>query len=184
MTERPYQFLRDIIETHEPAGWAIEFGVHSGTSLALIAEYMPVIGLDSFQGLPEDWREDYKAGIFATGGRSDHALTNNALIVPGWFNETLPVLVERGLPDLGLVHIDCDLYSSTITALEGVAGSLRAGMYGTIIVFDEMWDYPGYMEHEFKAWTEFVTKYKIKYRDLGRSGQQQAVQIQRIGDKG
>lgn len=181
MTERPYQFLRDIVETHRPAGWAIEFGVHSGTSLALIAEYMPVIGLDSFEGLPEDWREDYKTGVFATGGRSDHALTNNALIVPGWFNETLPVLIERGLPAIGLVHIDCDLYSSTITALEGLVDDIEVD---TIIVFDEMWDYPGYEQHEFKAWTEFVTKHKIKYRDLGRDGQQQAVQILRIGDKG
>lgn len=181
MTERPYQFLRDIIETHKPAGWAIEFGVHSGTSLAMIAEYMPVIGLDSFQGLPEDWREDYPTGIFATGGRSDHALTNNALIVPGWFNETLPVLVERGLPDLGLVHIDCDLYSSTITALEGIAGSLRAGMYGTIIVFDEYHGYPGYQQHEAKAWAEFATKNGIEYQVLATGEQERAFIIRNIG---
>lgn len=174
MTERPYQFLRDIIETHEPAGWAIEFGVHSGTSLALIAEYMPVIGLDSFQGLPEDWREDYPTGIFATGGRSDHALTNNAIIVPGWFEETMPVLQERGLPPLGLVHIDCDLYGSAITALNGIRNYIYAG---TVVSFDEYHGYPGYQQHEAKAWAEFVTENGIEYTVLATGDQERAFRI-------
>lgn len=41
--------------------------------------------------------------------------------------------------------IDCDLYSSTTTALEHVGPHLR---WGTYVVFDEHHTYPGHEEHE------------------------------------
>lgn len=184
MSERPYQFLRSIIEEHKPTGWAIEFGVYYGTSLSIIAEYMPVIGLDSFDGLPEDWREGYLKGEFFVprfmGERPELPFAPNALIVDGLFEDTLPPLVERGLPPIGLVHIDCDLYSSTVTALEGLADDLDVG---TIISFDEFQDYPGYEQHEFKAWAEFVAEYRVEYTDLGENDQQRAFMIKKIGGK-
>jgi hypothetical protein len=77
------------------------------------------------------------------------------MIVPGWFHETLPRLRDRGIPQLGLVHIDCDLYSSTITALNGIADYIHVG---TIVVFDEFHGYEGHEEHEMRAWYEFCVQ--------------------------
>ena len=53
-----YAVLRGVLPHVPEWGWAAEFGVYSGYSLDLIAAYKPVIGFDSFEGLPEDWRED------------------------------------------------------------------------------------------------------------------------------
>jgi len=48
---------------------------------------------------------------------------------------------------------------------------------GTIIIFDEYFGYPNFRLHEFKAWKEFVNSTGIKYRYIGYSEQQVAVEI-------
>lgn len=171
---QPYQFLRDLIAEHQPSGWAIEFGVWSGVSLAIIAEHMPVIGLDSFKGLPEDWREEFPKGSFELNGFERPPYMDNAMIVSGAFVHTLPTLIERGMPRLGLVHIDCDLYSSTVTALAGVYNSISVG---SIITFDEYHGYEGYQQHEAKAWAEFVTVHGIEAEIIGTGEQERAFRI-------
>ena len=176
MTE-PYEFLRGVLTEHQPAGWAIEFGVYSGQSLALIAEHMPVIGLDSFEGLPEDWRPEFPKGSFGPSSATIEYAPDNAMLVTGWFEDTLPVLVERGLPQIGLVHIDCDLYSSTKTALRGLVNHIHPG---TIVVFDEYHGYEGYQEHEAKAWAEFVTETGVITTILGTGEQERAFRIEEI----
>lgn len=169
-TDTGYATLREVLTEHRPFGWAIEFGVYKGESLRLIADFMPVIGLDSFHGLPEDWRPGFPAGKFHAAG---HPLPfhRNAMIVPGLFSETVPMLVQRGLPRLGLVHIDCDLYSSTVTALEGVLPFIGEG---TIVVFDEYHGYEGWEQHEAKAWTEFVEANYIEFTSIGQGEQEAA----------
>lgn len=177
-----YTVLRDVLAEHQPQGWAIEFGVYTGYSLKLIAEYMPVIGLDSFEGLPEDWRPGFPKGKFdlstAPGIRAGFPPAN-AMIVPGLFEDTLPGLCERGLPWMGLVHIDCDLYSSTVTALNAVMPVIGAE---TFIVFDEFHGYDGHEEHEMKAWEEFVIKNQITYSVVGEGPEEKAFRIENIGE--
>lgn len=157
--ETDYATLRRALHEHEPEGWAVEFGVYSGYSLGLIADKMPVIGFDSFEGLPEDWREGFPKGKFSLTHKPSLGVNllppANAMIVPGWFEDTVPTFP---FPELGLVHIDCDLYSSTVTALEGVIDSVGID---TLIVFDEYHSYPGAEDHEEKAFTEWCMKYKV-----------------------
>lgn len=139
-------------------GWAAEFGVWSGYSLGIIAEHMPVIGFDSFQGLPEDWRPGFPKGKFDIinnpegPGIEDFTLMGaNRMIITGWFEDTAPTFP---FPTLSLVHIDCDLYSSTITALRAVEQYVDTD---TIFVFDEYRGYEGWQDHEAKAWVEWTT---------------------------
>lgn len=42
---------------------------------------------------------------------------------------------------------------------------------GTIIVFDEFFNYPNWRKHEFKAFSEFIEKTKIgfKYISIGHT---------------
>lgn len=171
----PYAFLRDLLEHHDTMGWGIEFGVFSGRSLAVIAEYMPAIGLDSFSGLPEDWREEFPKGAFAT---NEIPNVPGAMIVKGLFEDTLPVLRARGLPIFGFAHIDCDLYSSTVTALNGIRDNI---LVGTIVSFDEYHGYDGYQKHEAKAWSQFVAQNKITYTILSTGEQERAFRIETIG---
>lgn len=174
-----YATLKTVMEAHEPDTgwvWAAEFGVYSGQSLAMIAKHMPVIGFDSFDGLPEDWRPGFKKGKFAVKGR-DHQLphTLNAMLIRGLFEDTAH---SFPFPELDLVHIDCDLYSSTVTALESVVRYINPG---TVIVFDEFHGYPGHEDHETKAWVEFVSRYGVSYVTLAEGPEEIAFKIIGIG---
>lgn len=175
-----YDVLRKVLTQHTPAGWAIEFGVFSGYSLRIIKQHMPVIGLDSFEGLPEHWREGFPAGAFAYEEDQLPPYVNNAMIIPGLFEDTLPMLHDRGLPDLGLVHIDCDLYSSTVTALDGVLPYISVGTY---IVFDEYHGYDGWEDHEHKAWIEFCDREGITRSLVAEGEQERAYLIEDIAER-
>lgn len=166
-----YEILRYVLKEYQPEGWAVEFGVYSGYSLNIIAERMPVIGFDSFEGLPEDWRPGFPRGAFNTDGDPTFYPGFNQMLVPGWFENTVPFFP---FPDLSLVHIDCDLYSSTVTALDGVLPYVDSG---TIIVFDEFHGYPGSAEHEEKAWNEFVANNNLRYEHLAVGDEELAVRI-------
>lgn len=166
-----YTVLRHVLDNHTPQGWAVEFGVYQGHSLGIIANRMPVIGLDSFEGLPEDWRPGFPKGKFHKMGFMP-TVPANAMIVPGLFEDSLRTIHNRGgLPHVGLVHIDCDLYSSTVTALEGIAPYIGTD---TIIVFDEYHGYEGWQDHEAKAWKEFCYKHVVLADQIAEGPQEAA----------
>jgi hypothetical protein len=51
------------------------------------------------------------------------------------------------------LHIDCDIYASTKEIFDNLVDNI---VPGTVIVFDELYNYPGAEEHEFKAFQEFL----------------------------
>jgi Methyltransferase domain len=160
--------LRHVL-TLKPQGHAAEFGVWRGITLAAIAAVMPVTGFDSFHGLPEDWRPGFPKGMFAG---NIPILPPNAELVVGMFEDTVPGW-EPPAP-LGLCHVDCDLYSSTVTVLAGIERHLHPGTY---IVMDEFHGYPGAEHHEQRAWREFVARTGITYRVIGHGREQWACQL-------
>ncbi len=144
--------LQEWAITNSPEGGvAIEFGVGWAESLTRFAEHRLTYGFDSFQGLPEDWRPGWPKGTFR-GAPIPHI--PNTKIVNGWFEDTVPDFMEPKLlwtpPKVAFVHIDCDLYSSTVTALK-IAPLL---MDKAIILFDEYWNYEGWELHEHRALME------------------------------
>ena len=74
------------------------------------------------------------------------------------------------------MHIDCDLYSSTQTILAQLRDRI---VPGTILVFDEYFNYPGWEVHEHRAFAEFIqaTGRRYEYVGLVPSHQQVAVRI-------
>ena len=69
----------------------LEFGVASGHTINYISKFTndTVYGFDSFEGLPEKWRDGFDKGAFTRNGEFPNVNTNVQLI-KGWFNETLP----------------------------------------------------------------------------------------------
>lgn len=156
-------------------GLVLEFGVWKGASLRLLAKAFDqtVYGFDSFQGLPDDWRSGMSAGTFALA-RPPAVLTNAELVV-GWFHETLKGFLLAHPGPIKFLHIDCDLYSSTRDVLDLCADRLTPG---SIIVFDEYFNYPGWQEGEFRAFQEAATAHTYAYRYLGYVGKGEQVAVE------
>ena len=144
-------------------GFILEMGVCTGRTINFIAALNPrkvIYGFDSFCGLPESWNArtdfDIPKGFFAfKDSRQRPPVLHNVRLVVGLFQDTLPRFRQEilGNAPISLLHIDCDIYSSTKTILSELRNNI---VEGTIILFDELYNYPGYEHHEFKAFQEFL----------------------------
>jgi hypothetical protein len=154
-----------------------EFGVASGKTINHIARVSGgrlIHGFDGFIGLPEDWRSGFEAGAFA---QPIPAVEKNVTLHVGLFSETLPQFVSSLQEDVAFLHVDCDLYSSTKEIFFYLGNRIKPG---TVIVFDEYMNFPGWKNDEWKAFREFIWSSKLKYRYVGLvpSHQQVAVVIE------
>lgn len=158
-------------------GLFLEFGVYVGTSINLCSSILPNVkfyGFDSFKGLPEDWsgwrtikdRFDLKNNL--------PIVNRNVELVEGWFDETLPKFLNEHPQNVAFLHIDCDIYSSTKTIFDNLAGRIKKG---TIIEFDEYINVPNWQNHEHKAFQEFCEAHNIKYRYIAFGFCQMCVEI-------
>jgi len=148
-------------------GLALEFGVADGASLRYVASRIarPFHGFDSFEGLPEHWSGTFeRKGKFGRAGALPE-VPGNVTLHRGWFNDTVPpFLATTRDQGVALLHVDCDIYSSTATVLRLLAPRLGAG---TVVVFDEYFNYPNWRRHEWLAFQEFVRDTGTSYRYLG-----------------
>ena len=76
----------------------LEFGVHQGESIRWWVEQngdpeSRFHGFDSFEGLPEDWRSDFRKGHFSTDGKTPDIADERCSFQVGWFHET-PAIVS------------------------------------------------------------------------------------------
>ena len=167
-----------INKIKDKPGDIAEFGVSGGVSLMAFTrllniyeigfdhkEKKSIYGFDSFSGLPDlnelDTSKFSKNSEMRVGGFEDKVgykyllkfinIFDNVHLVKGFFSDSLPVFIKEN-PSIAfsLVHIDCDLYDSTIDALTNVWDRV---VPGGIIVFDELFhkDFPG----ETEAFKEF-----------------------------
>jgi Macrocin-O-methyltransferase (TylF) len=161
------------------SGLYLEFGVHTGKSINFSAKRVKsdIHGFDSFDGLPEFWRDGYDKGVFSLGSKLPK-VQSNVILHPGWFDKTLPEFIKTLAPDdvIAFLHIDCDLYSSTKTIFD------ELGIYiqpKTIILFDDYFNHPHWQQGEHKAFLELVERYQLSYEYIGfnKFGDQVAVRI-------
>lgn len=166
----------------ELKGLYCEFGVYKGETVNFIASKTPheVHGFDSFEGLPEVWREGFEKGTFALTNLPEVA--PNVTLHKGWFNESLPVWKQKYSGPIAFMHMDADLYSSTKCVFDLLADRVVAG---TVIQFDEFFNYPGWRDGEYKAFTEFVRDHKIRFEYIGYNPhhEQVAVRVVAVGAK-
>lgn len=164
----------------------LEFGVYYGSSLLIWHELykqnslsVDLFGFDSFQGLPDeadDKKTIWQKGDYSTNGVITPELLNksNIHLVSGFYDQSLNEDAAKLLNNrkAGIIHIDCDTYSSTKTVWEWL---LKHDLLttGTLVLYD---DWGAYLEAkcgeydmgEAKAHKEIEAKYNIQFTDLGK----------------
>jgi len=161
-----FALLKHAISKANPGndGLICEFGVYRGTTINFLAELTTknIYGFDSFEGLPETWRPNFEKGRFKL--KKLPKVRANVQLFKGWFEDALPKFLADHQQPAAFLHIDCDLYSSTKTIFRLFRDRIRPG---TVIVFDEMFNYPGWQQGEFKAFNEFIAETGLGYDWLG-----------------
>jgi len=156
-------FYAHVFDSAQEEGLIMQFGVYKGEMLRKIAhsfEPSIVYGFDCFNGLPEDWGEVLSKGHFALE-RIPEFREDNICLCVGLFEDTLPEFkTNMGDVSIRFAHIDCDLYSSTQSIFKYLG---RQVSKGTVLLFDEYYNYAGWMEHEYLAFKEFVLHHGISY---------------------
>ena len=138
---------------------------------------------DSFIGLPKATAEadllnpHVLGGIWAEGTCKGYSRVeletlierygyeNFTDVFEGWFSHSLNLLPEKTA--YAVIHVDCDLYSSTIDSLGFL---FEKGMVsrGAQVLFDDFNCSAGSNEFgERRAWAELVDKHSIGYENLG-----------------
>jgi O-methyltransferase len=149
---RPYfeMAFRRVGELQLPGDY-LEFGTYRGTSMILASHSAAKYGLntmrffafDSFQGLPEDEGKVFQRGTCACSEQDFTRMVAHAGVpidklvkVKGFYSESLTrdVKVRNRLERAAIVHVDCDLYSSTKDVLAFIEDLVQVG---TIIIFDD-----------------------------------------------
>ena len=51
-------------------------------------------------------------------------------------------------------------------------------MPGSVLVFDEFFNYPGWQQHEYRAWTEFVARTAVAFEYLAYTADNEQVVVQ------
>lgn len=171
----PDYYLHSLKNVTVDGLW-LEFGVWVGTSINLLASIMDylgkgsetIYGFDSFEGLPEDWvdpltgkiQTEGKKGHFNLDGRMPIKRFKNIEFVKGWFDKSVPEFMKDKKEKIAFLHIDSDLYSSAKIIFDNLEKNI---VPGTVIMFDEFYNYDGYEAHEYKAFKEFVERNNVTY---------------------
>ena len=144
-----YRYVHDEIIKGAAIDY-LEFGVFQGESIKYWTSINKppqsrFFGFDSFEGLPEDWREGQPRGHFDVSGSTPAIEDGRVQFVKGWFINSVPPFARDFVAKNRLVlHLDADLYGSTMLPLVHFDRLMTAG---TLLVFDEFYD----REHEYKA---------------------------------
>jgi hypothetical protein len=172
-TEAFYWDAATALMVNGISGDYVEFGSWGGNTLRMANLHLAPQGrhlwaFDSFAPLPEatdprDHHPGWRSGGPGAGGVEGfyadcdaHGIPREAYTaVEGYFDDVLPPLGTDGAPrDIAFVYLDCNMYSSTVTALRFLSPRLKPGM---ILAFDDYWCWsPDGVSGERSAFAEFA----------------------------
>lgn len=161
-----YELYKHVLQSESLSSiYYIEFGVAQGHSFKWWVDNIKSIdskfvGFDTFSGLPEDWGY-FKKGDMSANDSFPDINDERCRFVKGIFQETVPSFLKEFKTDLRkVIHMDADIYTSTLFALTMMGPYLNKD---DILIFDEF----NVPLHEFKAFTEFISSYYVKVKVIG-----------------
>jgi len=169
-----HYIFEDLEYQHRPNTLWLEFGTFNGNTINYISKFTQdkVYGFDSFEGLPEKWRDGFPKGSFGRSG-SLPKVNSNVELVKGWFDKTLENFLSHNREEISFLHLDADLYSSTKYVLDTLTKRDQISE-GCIIVFDELVNFKGFYNEssELRALSEWLFENpNINYEWIGVNGE-------------
>ncbi len=153
----------------------LEFGVYTGTSINFFSKYVNTIyGFDSFEGLREDWVGTHLPKSHFNLNKKVPKLNKNVIPIVGWVQDTLVPFLEKHKPSINFVHMDMDTYETTKFVLTKIKPYL---LKNCIIAFDELYNFSGWEEGEYKALKETFNDNEYKYVCFCINRKSAAIQI-------
>jgi hypothetical protein len=143
-----------------------EFGVFKGESLFWWLDHLSnpnsrFVGFDTFTGLPERWRATEPKGAFNVYGRIPETSDTRCSFQAGLFQDTLlPFISRHDFSRRLVIHLDADLFSSTLYVLTSLAPHFKPG---DILFFDNFIC----SLDEFRAFEDWVNSFRVNYLVLG-----------------
>ena len=145
------------------------WGCRGGTLNQIAKHCTTLVGFDSFSGLPEEWNIGSQVVPSGTFAGQPPRPPENASLEVGLFQDTLgPFLAKHPDTRFDMVHLDMDIYSAAHYVLDTLIKNDR--LIDTVLVFDELINYPRFHEGELKALKEMVDKYQLRYEIIGSHG--------------
>jgi len=153
----------------------LEFGAYKGNSTNFFSKYVKKLyAFDSFEGLREDW----VGGNLGKGGfnlnKKIPKFNSNIELIVGFVQDTLDDFLIKHNPKINFVHLDMDTYPSTKYALERLKPFFNKD---AIIIFDELYNYPGWKGGEYKALKEIFKDDEYVFKAFNVLGGQVVIQI-------
>lgn len=166
--EELYEYVGTTQALDKSAIVYLEFGVYKGDSFQWWLQFNKnsgsnFVGFDTFTGLPEDWGKSLK-GSYHPGDNAPKAIDSRAKFIKGLYQDTLRGWIDKNqalfLHPLKVIHMDSDLYSSTLFVLATMHEYFRKG---DILIFDDF----NCVWHEFRAFHDFSLAYRLDYSLVG-----------------
>ena len=101
-------------------------------------------------------------------------LNSNVEPIVGWVEDTLDDFLKKHNPKINFVHFDMDTYSPTKFTLEKIKPYL---VKDAILVFDELFNFIGWENGEYKALNEVFKESEFVYRAFRVNAEQSVIQI-------
>ena len=172
---REYAITTSLLNDKDKENYYLEFGVYKGTSANYFSKYVKKLYIfDSFEGLREDWVTTTRAKGSMNLNKQIPKLNPNIEPVVGWVEDTLDDFLKKHNPKINFVHLDMDNYRPTKFTLEKLKPYL---VKNAIILFDELYNYAGWENGEYKALKEVFKEDEFEYRAFTISAQQCAIQV-------
>ena len=172
---REYAIKTSLLNDKNKEYYYLEFGVFKGITTNFFSKYLSKLYcFDRFEGLKEDWAGTSEFIGNMSLDKKIPKLNTNVEPIVGWVEDTLDDFLKKHSPKINFVHLDMDTYSPTKFTLEKIKPYL---VKNSIIIFDELYNNPGWREGEFKALKEVFNENEFKYKAFNITSEQCVIQI-------
>lgn len=172
---REFAIKTSLLNDRNKEYYYLEFGVWKGDSSNFFSKFLnKLYCFDSFEGLKEGWVGTSKLKAHFNLNKKIPSLNSNVEIVVGWVEDTLEDFLKKHNPKINFVHLDMDTYSPTKFTLEKLKPYL---VKNSIIVFDELYNYLGWKNGEYKALNEVFNDNEFEFKAFNLNGNQCVIQL-------